>query len=377
MAMTEQEMVSLYAAKWQTDKASEDAEAWMAAMLPWHFRGDPLAEEVVALLRQNGCSLAQPLQTMRRYAQQGNAACQALLTDMETVPAWVNFELMRTGGAMAQRHFPLLILTLTYGCLPLTFAHPDAAAIFAGTGRMEANISRRLNESASLFFGVCDSDALAPGGSMWEACLHVRLVHAIVRMKMLADGWPVATRGMPISQLATAAGPAFFGGYLLNGMRRLGAKMTDVEADGHCMIWRYTTRLLGVPDALLGETQQEQDVFDAYMMGQFFAPDATSRSIMAALLEGLCKLPPTSRIPRNVQVALVRRVLGQEMADAYGVPTGDMGRWSLGRLVRCFAAYSRLLRLPGLASVTRRLGQKVLDQLGTEGLVKLGDAGGH
>ena len=352
----------------------EDNDAWVAAMLPWHYRGDPLAEAVAGTLREEG-GMAKPAERVRQLAEQGDVPCQRLLADMEVVPEWVDFALMRCGGAMAQRHFPQLILALTYGCLPLTFAHPDAAAIFVGTGRMEANISRRLNESAALFFGVCDSDALAPGKAMWEACLHVRLVHALVRMKCLQSGWDLKGRGMPVSQLATAAGPAFFGTHLLDGMRRLGARVSDEEAAGHCMIWRYTTRLMGVPLELLGSTQQEQDRFDASMMSQFFAPDDTAKTIMASLLDGLCTLPPTSRLPRAVQIALFRRMLGDEMADAFGVPVSGKGEKALSMMLPVFSGYAWLQRVPGASAGLRYIGQQILDRYASEGLVSPAAAG--
>lgn len=348
---------------------------WEERMMPWHYQGDPLAEAVAARLRERRASPGGAVATVRQLADEGDVDCQRLWADMETVPDWVDFGLMRQGGAMAQCHFPHLILGLTYGCMPLTFAHPDAAAIFVRTGRMQANISRRLNESASLFFGVCDSDALAPGKAMWEACLQVRLVHALVRMKCLADGWDQLGHGMPVSQLATAAGPAFFGAHLLGCMRRLGARISDEEAAGYCLIWRYTTRLLGVPLELLGETQRQQDNLDTWFMSQFFAPDDTAKTIMASLLEGLCSLPPTSRLPRPLQVALFRRMLGDEMAEGFGIPVSHGGEQALWMMRPLLADLSRLRRVPGTPTGLRHLGQRILSRLATEGLVSPAAAG--
>src|SRR5690606_31532827 len=99
---------------------------WAAGAFDWLYQGDPLAEDAALALRQSGghgnvADRTQPLAT------QGDPACAALLADMHDIPDWVDFDLMRRGGAMAQRHFPMLVLALTYGCMPLTFAHPDAA----------------------------------------------------------------------------------------------------------------------------------------------------------------------------------------------------------------------------------------------------------
>lgn len=349
-------------------------EDWAAGAFDWLYQGDPLAENAARALRQHG-SRGKVADRIQQLANQGDPACTALLADMHDIPGWVDFDLMRRGGAMAQRHFPMLVLALTYGCMPLTFAHPDAAEVFASTGRLEANIARRLNESGTLFFGVCNSDALAPGKHMWEACVQVRLVHAIVRMSLLERGWNVAERGVPISQLATAAGPAFFGTHLLGCLRRVGARITDEEAEGHCMIWRYTTRLLGVPQALLGHTQAEQDDIDLNMSSLFFAPDDTARVIMAALIRELARQPPTARIPAALQLALFRRMLGDEMANAYGIPENRKGERLLGGLDVLLSGYGRLQGLSPLAGLLRRRGQQIIEHFGTEGLVSLDVAG--
>lgn len=348
---------------------------WLETMQPWLHARDELAERVVGELRGRRGSMGSPAQSLQRLADEGHPASQALLTEMSSVPDWVDFDVMRLGGAMAQRHFPMLILALTYGCMPLTFANPDAAVVFARTGRMEANISRRLNESGTLFFGVCNSDDLAPGRSMWAACVQVRLIHAMVRMHLLDKGWDVARRGIPISQLATAAGPAFFGTHLLTCLRRLGAQFSDDEARGHCMIWRHVTYLLGVPQALIGKTQTQQDEFDRYISSSFFAPDETARSVMAALIEGLCTLPPTARVPRSFQLALFRRMLGDAAADAYGIPKSLMGERLLNAALPLLSGYGRLTTWPVLAGPLRRSGQRILQRLSTEGLVKLDVAG--
>ncbi|MBQ0753365.1 MAG: DUF2236 domain-containing protein [Gammaproteobacteria bacterium] len=350
---------------------------WAAQRFEWLNVGDSLAEKAVQALRQAGMSLKQPARAVQQLAADGDKSCQALLADMHDTPGWVDYDLMRHAGAMAQRHFPMLILGLTYGGLPLTFAHPDAAEVFSGTGRMQANISRRLNESATLFFGIYNSDTLAPGKPMWEICLQVRLVHSVVRMGLIKKGWDVGRRGVPINQLSTAAGPAFFGTHQLGGLRRLGARISDDEALGFTMIWRYVTRLLGVPESLIGRTQAEQDEFDRHITSLFFAPDDNARSVMQDLIEGLATQKPTANLPRAMQLALFRRMLGDDMADAYGIERSRVGEQQLKFMLPLMSSYGWLQRTPLLAGLLRRTGQRFIERVATEGVVKLDDAGGH
>lgn len=147
---------------------------------------------------------------------------------------------------MACRHFPQYILAVGHGALMNTFSSPDSSYILARTGRLARDPVRRLLESSALFFGVLDVEELSPGGRCWETCVRVRLMHATVRMNLAAAGaWPLP--GQPINALQTAAGPLFFGAMTLDRLRLLGARISPEEGDGFYLIWRYVTRLLGVP----------------------------------------------------------------------------------------------------------------------------------
>lgn len=348
---------------------------WATEMFPWMHVGDTLADQAVLALRKHGIGLANPASALQSLADQGDKACQALLDDSRNTPDWVDYDLMRAGGAMAQRHFPMLVLGLTYGGLPLTFGHPDSAEVFSGTGRMQANISRRLNESASLFLGIYDSDELAPGGTMWEVCLHVRLVHSLIRLNLIKQGWDVAGRGVPVNQLSTAAGPAFFGTHQLGCLRRLGARVSDAESEGFTMIWRYVTRLLGVPEELVGSTQAEQDVFDQHITSLVFAPDDTGRQMMKDLMHGLATQKPTASMPAAMQKALFRRMLGDTMADAYEIPRSPLGELQLRVMMPALYTYGWAQNTPGLSKWLQRTGRRVLKGVATEGIIQFDQAG--
>jgi hypothetical protein len=103
-----------------------------------------------------------------------------------------------------------------------------------------------LFESPSLFFGVLNTDNLRPDGAAWETCVRVRLMHTLVRPHLLdGDGWP--RPGKPVNALHTAPEPLFFDAMVLDRLRPMGAFITREESDGYDLIWRYVTRLLGVP----------------------------------------------------------------------------------------------------------------------------------
>ncbi|MFT3921804.1 MAG: oxygenase MpaB family protein [Myxococcales bacterium] len=346
----------------QRECLERDPEAFLAAVEHFRHAGDPQADAFFAELRARRIALKDAYPALLEQADDEGSAASALLGQMRSVPEWVDFALMRRGGAMAQRNFPMMILALSYGALPLVFVHPDSAAVFGGTGHFAASVPRRLQESALLFFGVTDTDALRPDARMWQVCLRVRLIHAAVRHHLRRrPDWDARLRGVPISALQTATGPAFFGTRLLAGMAGLGAVVEEDEALGHRMAWRYVTYLLGVPPQLLGQTQEDQDAFDEAVLPFAFAPDDRSRALVAEVIAGLRSAPQTRGIPPTMQVAMMRRMLGESWADALAIPASSEDR--LRSLVRVLRAYSRAASLPGIALVTQFAGRLALRSL--------------
>lgn len=347
---------------------SRESWFWAMPLAPWLEMGDELAEEVVKALRAHKLALNNPLPAIRQLATSGNTACIQFLADMQAVPDWVDFELMRKGGAMAYRHFPQLIIALIHGGLMTTFSNADSARILSGTQRLEQNVVRRLFESSTLFFGVLDTDSLRPEGKVWEICLRVRLMHAMVRLRLLSTEIWEPSYGKPINQLHTAAGPLFFGTMVLESLKSLGAHIRADEREGYYLIWRYVTRLLGVPVGLLGETVAEQQAIDQRILPLCFNPDDNSRLLAQALLSGLQKLPDAKYIPRSVHEVLVRRMLGNEKADRMAIQSHPIGARLADVVALGLGMYSQLMRVPVLAHYAEAFGKRYLDDLVKRGL---------
>lgn len=334
---------------------------------PWLDVGDPLAEAVVTTLRELREPLADPLPRIRRLAAEGDTACREFLRDIDIPPEWADFTRMRMGGTMAHRHFPQYLIAVGHGALFTTFCSPDAAYILTRTHRLERNVIRRLYESAELFFGVLDTDALHPGGSAWKTVVRVRLMHTMVRLQLMrADAWPL--EGKPINALQTAAGPLFFGAMMLDRLRSLGAAIDPDEYDGFYLIWRYVTRLLGVPRELLGDTAPEQAALDARILPFTFDPDDNSRRLARVALTGLSGMRGLRILPRPAHETLTRYMLGEECADAMGIPARRVGVALMRLLAVCLTPYGRLQRLPVLAPRLEKLGRRTLCDLREAGL---------
>ncbi|MBF6175167.1 oxygenase MpaB family protein [Nocardia blacklockiae] len=345
-----------------------DARAeWLREMplSPWLDVGDPLAEDVVGVMRARRQPMADPLPRIRRLAADGDRACRDFLRDIETPPEWADFARMRLGGAMAHRHFGQYVFAVGHGALMTTFSSPDSAYILTRTNRLERDVVRRLFESSELFFGVLDTDELRPGGSAWETCVRIRLLHTMIRLRLVADGWPLP--GTPINALHTAAGPLFFGAMMLDRLRSLGASISPAERDGFYMIWRYVTRLLGVPRELLGDTAAEQSVLDARILPYTFDPDDNSRRLADVALTGLSRMPVARLLPRASHEVMARYLLGGDRADAMGIPAHRLGTAVMVVLALGLRPYGFVQRLPVVAPRLERFGRRCLRDLRNAG----------
>lgn len=341
----------------------------MQRLQAWLQEGDPAADGVVSLFRSRRLPLADPAPLMRELAAAGEPACQQLLQEMEALPDWVDFSLMARGGAMGYRQFPQLALALTHGGLPMSFATPEAARILGGSNRLEQNVVRRLFESATLFFGVLDTEALRPGGAVWDICLRVRLMHSMVRLRLMAAGDWKPEEGKPINPVHVAAGPLFFGSMVLRSLSRLGARVSEDEAEGYKLIWRYVTYLLGVPQEMLGRTDAEQELINnEILLPLVFGPDDNSRRLINALMSGLTHMPVLGQLPRSMHEALSRRLLGQQLADEFALPDSPLMKTAVEMLVLGLRGYGLPLRLPALRRQAVCIGQDFMTGFLQQGL---------
>lgn len=331
----------------------EDVDSWLRV-------GDPLADDVLSELRSQPRGLAAPVPAMRRLADAGNGPCRRFLEHAYAVPEWADFEAMREGAAMAARHALQFAFAHSHGVLFTTFSSPDSARILGRTGRFERSVPRRLAESATLFLRVVEADELPPGGEVWEVALRVRFLHAMVRQKIVRSGEWDRTDHVPINALHTAAGPLFFGTWVLRGLRALGARFTPEEAESYRLIWRYLTWVLGVPEALLGRTDAEQQAFDDVVEALAFAPDDTSRRLARACIEGLRFVRRMDLLPSEIHAALAERLLGRERAERMGIVATPAGHVQAAPLIAALSLQGLGQALPFAKDYSERVGRRFL-----------------
>jgi hypothetical protein len=259
------------------------------------------------------------------------AALRALFEQIEAVPVWVDWRTIDHGGDLLLRSGLLGGIVLGAKSLVHGYASPAGNKPLVMTGRLEQQAGKRLNETARFVQAVCRTRGMRPGADGWKIAISVRLIHAKVRHMVQKSGrWHPELWGEPINQHDMAGTSLLFSLSLVLGLRSLGVRIPDDEAERYMQLWRLVGHVLGI-DPELNPASSYDAVGLAETIGALQGPpDDDSRSLTRALLESPLadqrggQRTRTERRNAERQVrfaqAMCRHLVGDDLADALGVP---------------------------------------------------------
>ncbi|MDB4977579.1 MAG: hypothetical protein JWN48_5920 [Myxococcaceae bacterium] len=307
-------------------------------IVPFFMAADPLADAAAAALQQLERAHAQAL--LERALRHGSdavadapAALVQLLRQAEQVPFWVDYERCRRGGEAFFRTGPLGGVALGFGALARAYCSAGGNKPLTFTRELVERAPQRLSETASFVRKVCEPDALRPGHAGFRAVLEVRLLHARVRLSLLAHpGWRSRDWGVPISQADTATTALLFSHGVAEGVRRLGGAVSHAEEADMLHLWRCAGHLLGVEDELLAATREEAAQLAQLIETMDAGPDEDSAKLLAAILspklfEAQARNRQTARLVRGYYVAACRALIGPANAAAAGLDGSAYDAW--------------------------------------------------
>ena len=224
--------------------------------------GDPLVDPLIAghlgrhgpqalgrttgaLFRASGLPEDDPL--VRRYFD--------ALADLPLGDA----DIISRGQRLFSLFGPEMFLVLGSCSLPLAFAAGNGVQAIYRARRLKDDPVRRLYDTAQMIINVMQVGQLEPGRLGWRSARKVRLIHALVRQLVKLDEklpWS-AEWGTPINQEDLAGTLLSFSVAVLQGLRRMGARITAQDGDAYVYAWSAIGRLLGVDEALLSTSEEE------------------------------------------------------------------------------------------------------------------------
>ena len=277
-------------------------------------------------------------------------AMRELIEEAAHVPAWVDWSTADRGGSLLMRAGALGGAVLGARSLVLGYASPGGNKPLVFSGRLKQQAARRLNETARFVQAVCRPAGMRPFAEGWQITLKVRLIHAQVRKMILASGrWSSDAWGIPANQHDLAGTTLLFSVSIIDGLRKLGMRISSEEAESYIHLWRWVGRTIGVhADVLPASEPEAMRLADliALTMGE---PDQDSRDLTRALFESAFDGADTKEklreAQRNVMFGRVvcRELIGDELADKLDVPRQPI-RYAMPMMKRLVTTVERVTR---------------------------------
>ena len=246
-------------------------------------------------------------------------------SDIETVPAWVDFNSYLPGVKMFHRNAPLVLAAFVGAVLVEGFATNISRSFFI-TGRLVDNGVKRLKQNNRHMVEIFMPGGLLREGDGWKLSVRVRLVHAQIRHLLKhSDEWDYDTYGEPLSAAHLGFSLTAFSARLVHHMKSLGAKFNDEERQSFIGVWRYSGHLMGIPETIL--LHDEDDALNLFKIGYLCEPLPSESSIAMAnclvnsapLVAGITDTVDRANLAKYIY-KVSRALIGHELADGLKYP---------------------------------------------------------
>ena len=303
--------------------------------------GDPLADALVGWIERNGESAkAQFELALRRGISSVQGASPELRRFFEradALPAWVDFDQIRTGALAYQRFGILGMIVLSAWSLINGYHSSAAVKPLAFTGALRDRAQRRLAETARFVSEATQVDGLRLGRPGRDISLRVSLIHSHVRSACLESGrWRTDLWGLPINQADMFGTLLEFSLLMMDGAQRLGFFLTAQEREAILAVWRYCGHLSGVDPWLLEQLGSEAKTRHLAELLRLVQPGPDEDSL--ALTEQLLQVPGQNAKGKGppflaltvsrIHNGLARAFNGPEIANDLGIPD-DLWQYSV------------------------------------------------
>lgn len=182
-----------------------------------------------------------------------------LFLQMREVPAWFNPNLANKGARLCMRTGTNALIVLRDFTLMggYDYAFLNKPLIF--TGALKKGAVKRLKDTLEFWIGVTRENALEVGSDAYQLIVRTRLMHSYARLNIQqhVQNWDFERWGSPLNfwdMIATYTG---FSLVFLQGLKKLGIKISEEEESGLFHLWKYVGYLLGIPEPYLPENRQQ------------------------------------------------------------------------------------------------------------------------
>ncbi len=320
--------------------AFQTAANWTDSYLdPMRLIGDPLADAVVDNLFANSSvdtvnALMRNL-VLNEYPEPSTfpPVVADYVKQLDQLPNWADPAKIDTAQQIFWKYGPRLILILHCYALPFCYVGRNGVQVLALSGRLGSNSTRRILETAQLLVDVMSPGGLTgPQGRARRTIQKVRLMHAAVRHLIKQyPGWK-SEFGLPVNQEDLAGTLMAFSWISLDGLRRIGVMLNDVEWEAYLHCWRIVGHQLGVRDDMIPADTSSAQALSTAIARRQFGPCPEGKQMTTALIQSI-----QYQLPGNVfdeaPALFIRYFLGDEHAAMIGVEKTPLDQSGLRNVI--------------------------------------------
>ena len=191
-----------------------------------------------------------------------NADFQQLYDQFLQQPDWFDSDFAEI-GAIAYRRYPLMLIWLLRNvALMAGYSIPALSLPLIQTGALLHDALPRLMRTYAYILAVSEhrdinprhDGVLAVGSEGWRQIIMVRQLHGLVRQQLIQQNWDSAYWGWPINQTDMVATHLQFSLLIMRGLKLLGARISQEEANGILHLWQLASWWMGIDLSRLPQT---------------------------------------------------------------------------------------------------------------------------
>ncbi len=206
--------------------------------------------------------------------------------------------------------------------LPQSYAAAKGAKVLVYSGRLDADVRRRILETAQFIFDVTDRGGLGPEGRGVRTAQKVRLMHATLRHLIVSQARWDMSDGLPINQEDLGATLMTFSTVILDSLDRFGIAMSTAEREAWMHLWNCVGFLLGVDPDLLPEDEADGKRLMDAIRRRHWRSSPQGQLLGRALVDCMREYLPAPGLER-LPSTLVRHLAGDRCAELLALPQSD------------------------------------------------------
>lgn len=297
-------------------------------------QSDPLADAAIVSFYEDAPD-ASWKQAWRQIQWNGEAnpkaaptAFREFLEATQTMPCWADNRQLAKGVALFGRYAQEGLSILGLYSLPYCYAAADGAKVLYASEKIRANPGQRLLDTGDYLMAVLHPKGFSPDQRALRANQKVRLLHATIRYHLQKNQWDSDQLGIPINQTDMAGTNLAFGWLVLQGLMKIGIRISPEEKRAYLHTWKVLGYLMGVDEALLTDDPAEAYRMEREIAEATFAPSQEGKALTQDLVTFFREYSPISGLAKAVE-PIMAGFMGAKTAHCLGLPVTEIPKGSL------------------------------------------------